>query len=274
MDSQPEMVINARNQRHEARSGGRRPVLSRSRSVRILAILSAKVCVFAVLSGAHSSAEAAEAASDWQSIDEIAAAAEQLVIDLAGAADASLTPEAGYIDSRLKLADCAEPLTTSLQSGSASSGRATVQVECTGERPWKIFVPVQIKVTDQVIVAGKSLASGHVLTLDDVLVEERDVTRLRSGYIGRPEDLVGKRLKRQLLPGRVITPSMLMERTMIERGQSVTISADFGGVSIETAGKALMDGALNERIQVENSGSKQVIEAVVRSAERVEVLVN
>jgi flagella basal body P-ring formation protein FlgA len=274
MDSQPEMVRIARNQRLKARTGGNRPVLCRSRSVRILAILNAEVCAFAVLSGAYSSVDAAEATSDWQSIDEIAAAAEQSVIDLAGAAGASLTPVAGYIDSRLKLADCAEHLTTSLQSGSASSGRATVQVECTGERPWRIFVPVQIKVTDLVIVAGKSLASGHVLTPDDVLVEARDVTRLRSGYIGRPEDLVGKRLKRQLLPGRVITPSMLMERTMIERGQSVTISADSGGVSIETAGKALMDGALNERIQVENSGSKQVIEAIVRSPERVEVLVN
>jgi flagella basal body P-ring formation protein FlgA len=239
-----------------------------------LAVLSAQVCAFAVLSGAYSSIKAAEATSDWQSIDAIAAAAEQLVIELAGANDASLTPEAGYIDPRLKLADCAEALTTALQSGSASSGRATVQVECTGERPWKIFVPVQIKVTDGVIVAGKSLASGHILTLDDVLLEEQDVTRLRGGYIGRPEDLVGKRLKRQLLPGRVITPSMLVEPTMIERGQSVTISADSGGVRIETAGRALMDGALNERIQVENSGSKQVIEAIVRSPERVEVLVN
>lgn len=233
-----------------------------------------KIFAVTMLSGAHSSLKAAESAGDWQSIDGIAAAAERLIIDLAGTTGAALTPEAGYIDSRLKLALCTEDLSTSLQSGSASSGRATVQVECEGERPWKIFVPVQIKMTDQVIVAGRSLASGHVLTPDDILVEERDVTRLRSGYIGRAEDLVGKRLKRQLLAGRVITPSMLIEQMMIERGQSVTISADFGGISIETAGRALMDGAMNERIQVENNGSKQVIEAIVRSPERVEVLVN
>jgi flagella basal body P-ring formation protein FlgA len=239
-----------------------------------LAVFGAQVIALTLLSSAYSSLEAAETTIAWQPIDEIAAAAEQWVIDLAGATDVRVSPEAGYIDSRLKLAECAQDLTTSLQSGSAVSGRATVQVECEGERPWKIFVPVQIKVTDQVIVASKSLAGGHILTLDDVLVEERDVTRLQNGYIGRPDDLVGKRLKRQLPAGRVISPSMLMERTLIERGQSVTISADFGGVSIETAGKALMDGAMNERIQVENSASKQVIEAVVRSPERVEVLVN
>ena len=60
---------------------------------------------------------------------------------------------------------------------------------------------------------------------------------------------------------------------MIERGQSVTITAQNGGLSIAMAGTALMDGTIDERIQVENAGSGRVIEAIVRSPERVEVLV-
>jgi flagella basal body P-ring formation protein FlgA len=217
---------------------------------------------------------AAEIDNAWHSTDDIAAAAEALVLDQAGATDARLIPEAGYLDSRLKLARCTEELRTSMQSGAALTGRAMVQVECDGEQPWKIFVPVHVQVTDTVLVAGRSLANGQILTSDDVLIEERDITRLRSGYLARPEDVVGKRLKRQLLSGHVITPSMLVEQAMIKRGQTVTITAGFGGLSIETAGRALMDGAVNERIKVENSGSKEVIEAIVRSPERVEVLVN
>jgi flagella basal body P-ring formation protein FlgA len=266
------MGKNAENQRAQASTGANRASPKRWKAVRFLAVVTLVAVASTAGLGDHAALKAAETGIAWQSIDDIRRAAERLVSDLAGAG-ATIAPEAGYIDSRLMLADCEAALTTSLKSGSALSGRATVQVECEGERPWRIFVPVQVKVTDTVVVAAKTLASGHILTPDDVLVEARDVTRLRNGYIARPDELLGKRLKRQLVPGRVITPSMLDEQAMIRRGQTVTITADLGGISIETAGKALMDGVVNDRIEVENSGSGQVIEAIVRSPERVEVLV-
>jgi flagella basal body P-ring formation protein FlgA len=39
------------------------------------------------------------------------------------------------------------------------------------------------------------------------------------------------------------------------------------------AGKAMADGALNQRIKVENSVSRRIVEGLVRSAELVEVQV-
>ena len=44
-------------------------------------------------------------------------------------------------------------------------------------------------------------------------------------------------------------------------------------MNISMSGKALMDGALNQRIRVENITSGRVVEGVVRSREQVEILV-
>ena len=46
-----------------------------------------------------------------------------------------------------------------------------------------------------------------------------------------------------------------------------------GGMTIQMSGKALMDGAISQRIRVENTNSGRIVEGIVRSRELVEVLV-
>jgi len=53
----------------------------------------------------------------------------------------------------------------------------------------------------------------------------------------------------------------------------VTLRAQTNALQIRVAGKALMDGALGQRIRVQNTASGRVVEGLVRSAELVEVLV-
>jgi flagella basal body P-ring formation protein FlgA len=54
----------------------------------------------------------------------------------------------------------------------------------------------------------------------------------------------------------------------------VTLVVDNGGMEIRMAGKALSDGALDQRIRVENVSSRRVVEGIVRSAEIVEIRLN
>ncbi|MCP5089573.1 MAG: flagellar basal body P-ring formation protein FlgA, partial [Gammaproteobacteria bacterium] len=79
--------------------------------------------------------------------------------------------------------------------------------------------------------------------------------------------------KTQLLAGRILTPAMLRADATIRKGQAVTLIINSGGINVQMSGKALMDGALNQRIQVENTNSGRVVEGIVRSPEHVEVLV-
>jgi flagella basal body P-ring formation protein FlgA len=76
------------------------------------------------------------------------------------------------------------------------------------------------------------------------------------------------------MAGRVVTPAMLEAEIVIERGQTVTLVVEGDGLNISMAGRALMDGAVDQRIRVENAGSGRVVEGLVRSPQVVEVLVD
>lgn len=209
----------------------------------------------------------------WHSIDDIGRVAEAFLVEHIGTADDRTTLQASQLDPRLQLPQCEQPLGAFLQRGTKMSSRMTVGVRCEGAKPWKIYVTVDVIVTESVLVASRSLPSGHVLTAADLTVAERDVSGLRAGYLTRPKELVGRRLKQQLTEGRVLTPAMMKADIVIRRGQSVTLTIQSKSLNIRMEGKALMDGSVNQRIRVENSLSRRVVEGIVRSPQHVEVLV-
>ena len=210
----------------------------------------------------------------WHPTAEIAAAAEEFLQQRIGRSAERTSAQAATLDPRHRLARCDRPLEAFLRPGTRISSRTVVGVRCTGDKPWKLFVPVTVVVTENVLVAKRTLPRGHVLTAGDFAVEPRDVSRLVSGYVGDPGSLVGQKLKIQLLAGRMLTPAMLEADAAVRRGQTVTIVANGGGISVRMTGKALMDGALNQRIRVENLNSGRVVEGIVRSREHVEVLLS
>jgi len=234
----------------------------------------AAVCgAIALLSLGMSNVYAERQQREWQPTGSIALAAEQFLRSRIGKAAPRTTVKAGALDPRHRLALCNRPLEPFLRRGTEIASRTIVGVRCGGENPWKVYVPVNVFVTDTVLVARRTLPRGHVLVADDLKAEPRDVSRLVSGYISNIDALVGQRLKSQLIAGRILTPAMLKADIAVKRGQAVTLIIDSGGISIQTGGKALMDGAINQRIQVENSKSGRVVEGIVRSREHVEVLV-
>lgn len=226
--------------------------------------------VFAV--ACFGSSIAAANTADWQPTATITATAENYLKNRIGR-DASRTEvQAGKLDPRHRLARCSKPLAAFLRRGTKISARTVVGVRCDGVKPWKVYVPVDVVVTDSVLIARRTLPRDHVLSADDLKVEQRDVSRLVSGYVSDISQLVGQRLKTQLMAGRILTPQMLKADLAIRRGQSVTLVASAGGLNIRMAGTALMDGALGQRIRVENTNSGRIVEGIVRSGEQVEIL--
>ena len=208
----------------------------------------------------------------WHPTAEIAATAESFLQQRIGKSANRTSAQAATLDPRHRLARCERPLEAFLRPGTKISARTVVGVRCSGSKPWKLYVPVDVVVTADVLIAKRTLPRGHVLTANDFEVEARDVSRLLSGYVGDPASLVGQKLKYQLIAGRVLTPSMLVADAAVRRGQMVTIIASGGGIAVRMSGKALMDGALNQRIRVQNLNSGRVVEGIVRSREHVEVL--
>ena len=215
---------------------------------------------FADASGYTPTVEIENAAADF---------VRQQVGDYAGDTRVVATP----LDARLRLNRCDRPLEAFLRPGEKIDNRTNVGVRCTGASPWKVYIPVDLVVTKRVLMPRQSVSRGHVLTESDLVTVERDVTRLRRGYFTDKKRLIGQKARQSLLAGQVITPSMIEADMLIRRGQTVTLSVANDRLNIRMAGKALSDGALHQRIRVENTNSGRVVEGIVRSREHVEVLV-
>jgi flagella basal body P-ring formation protein FlgA len=83
---------------------------------------------------------------------------------------------------------------------------------------------------------------------------------------------VGLTASRPISGGAFLTNQQVVAARAVQRGQSVTLLADLGGMSVRMAGKALTDGLINQRVRVQNVSSGKIVEGIARSAQVVEIV--
>jgi len=176
------------------------------------------------------------------------------------------------LDRRLRLAACDIPLEAYLPPGGRIGGTSTVGVRCAGQVQWSLFVQVTARIFADVAVAARPLARGEILAATDVRLEERDITRLPSGFLTALDEVLGMKVRRPLSTGNVIARGAVEAPRLVRRGQIVTLVGGNGPVEIRATGKALGDGAAGDRVRVRNERSGRVVEGVV--AENGTVRVN
>ena len=195
--------------------------------------------------------------------ESILAAAEQHVLNDFDQENQQINVAAGRLDSRLRLAACGQELDTFMPHGRKNASRVTVGVRCNDTGGWTLYVPVTLSLMKEIAVANRELPRGTILTSADFKIEKRDVARLHRGYIEHPQQAIGKKLKRRLRADAVLTPGQLIIQHAVKKGSQVVIVAQIGGLQVRMNGKALSNGAVGERIKVENNSSNRQIEATV-----------
>lgn len=178
----------------------------------------------------------------------------------------------GPIDSRLQLQRCSQPIKPVIAPGGHMRDRILVELRCPGTPSWHIYVPVRVVGTSPVTIAAHAIVAGSVLTDKDVRVEQRDVSTLPPGYMDDPSVTVGLTAARPISSGAVITNQFLLAAKAVQRGQTVTLVADTGGMSVRMAGRALSDGLVNQRVRVQNLSSGKIVEGIARSEQIVEII--
>lgn len=211
------------------------------------------------------------AAAQVQPLESLRQAARAFAVEQLAPAGGGVEVEVGRLDPRLRLAACDKPLSAWLPDGSRTLGNTTVGVRCEGAKPWSLFVPVSIKVIRDVVVLARPTSRGTVLSREDVRLEPMDITALNSGYYSDPEQVVDRVLVHSLAVGRPLDDRSLRAKTVVRRGQQVTLLAQAGSIEVRMAGTALADGAQGERIRVRNSRSNQIVEGIVQGAGTVGV---
>jgi flagellar basal body P-ring formation protein FlgA len=175
------------------------------------------------------------------------------------------------IDNRLKLSKC-DSLDFNLASGSRLMGKVSVRIICSAPKAWSFYIATTISRYDEIFVLNGSFSRGHVLIESDIYKIRKDLSKLPFGYITNTSDVIGKQLKRHMQVGRVLTPSHLRNPLVIKRGEIVALQRKTSGFMVSMKGKAMMDGAIGDRIRVKNSSSKRIIEGQVAKAGLVIIL--
>lgn len=176
------------------------------------------------------------------------------------------------LDPRLRLEPCPEEdLRTSLESPSTPVGRVTVRVACEGDIRWRLFVPAQVSLHQQVLVSTRPLARNAVVGPTDVALMERDIGSLGDSYFSDPAAAVGMRVRRPLGADAVISANHLEQDEVVRRGDKVVISSGNSQISVRMPGEALESGIIGSQIRVRNTHSGRTVTARITAPGQVSV---
>ena len=183
-----------------------------------------------------------------------------------------VTVDFGYLDSRLHLEKCLQPLEAFFPSTMQNLVASSVGIRCT-QPNWQVYIPVQIQAYSQVLIASRPLAKDTIIATADITRGKREISQYRSGVFNHKQQLLGMVLKRPLPEGSVITPRDVTPKQLVRRGEPVIILAETRGMTVRVQGEALMDGKSGQLIQVRNtrSGRKLTAEVIATSTVRVKM---
>jgi flagella basal body P-ring formation protein FlgA len=211
------------------------------------------------------------AAAPTQSHSSIREAARAYLADLHPGDGAELEIEVGRLDRRLQLNRCDRPIEAFASPSKRNTGRVSVGVRCDGAKPWSLYLTAQVRLFGKVAVAAREIPRGQSIRPADLRLQRMDLTKLRRGYFPDIGELLGKRAKRRLPPGRALAPNLVEMPPAVTRGSRVSIVAQVGGIEARMPGTALAHGREGERIRVENLTTERELEARVVSAGVVRV---
>lgn len=169
------------------------------------------------------------------------------------------------------LAGLKGPVKVSCRKRGAISGRTIFTIGSqNAEGTWDSFqVMAVIRRFCKVLILNSDKDRNDLIGEEDVSLERREVVWPNSEIPVALAEAVGKRTKRWIAKGRVLTKSMLEEMPVIKRGSSVNIEVSAKNLSIIFPAIACEDGLLGEKIRVRNKASGVFYRAEVKDAQTV-----
>lgn len=172
---------------------------------------------------------------------------------------AALPGKASYsieeIDPRLALPHC-DHLETFLPSGSQLIGKTSIGLRCSRPATWSIFVPVQIKISMDLLISTRQLPAGHVLQDEDVSSQLMEVTQV--GGLSDGKIAIGKVLRYSISAGQVLREDMLRPPFSVQQGQTVQLIIQGEGFKIRSSGVALNNASEGQIARARNDAGHLV----------------
>ncbi len=129
----------------------------------------------------------------------------------------------------------------------------------------------KLAVFADIVVAGKPLIRGQLLTSDDLELKRMEISKTPDSFFSI-HDLAGKRLKRNMRAGSVLRESYVEPMPIILQGQKVKMVLQNKSLTLTATGLARRDGAVGDVIRVQNINSRKIILCRIAGPGIVEVI--
>ncbi len=192
------------------------------------------------------------------------------------------------IDPRLRLKPCSDILSVRYPF----STETTVEVKCTGDTRWKIFLtiskttsepnirptaketlaykPSPIELTNGV-VTKRTLQRGIPIRASDIELKSFPSNRLQSGHVKNLNHPIGMEPSQTIPKGALISINMLRPPVLVRKGDAVSIIFERNGISVTNEGIALENGGLREKIKIQLPDTKKILSATIQSTGVVKI---
>jgi len=134
----------------------------------------------------------------------------------------------------------------------------------------KRVIPFKAEIIKEVIVSSKNIDVNKVISIDDLEVESKNIGLFSNVFIDKNE-LLGKRAKRAILKGTLITADMVEKPPIIKQGDIITIVLESQSLRITAQGRAMENGVNGQKIKVVNTSSMREVLAQVIDEKTVRV---
>ena len=168
---------------------------------------------------------------------------------------------------------CPDPVIISAgDQQSQPIGTLKRQASCdTPSHKWHLNTTIKVRIKLPVVVAKTTI--NRDTKIDPGMLKMETLTFYRSkDFVTQFQAVAGKRAKRRIRSGQLVSPSYLQQLWLVEKGDEVLIIATKNGIQASMKGVALENGAENEQISVKNSSSSKVIRAVVAGQGKVKTI--
>ena len=93
----------------------------------------------------------------------------------------------------------------------------------------------------------------------------------QTSFFGNRDELIGRKLKKNLKMGQLLHPRHLYEKFDINQGDFISIVSNVGNTYVTVSGEAEEDGNLGDIIQVKNLRSGKTIKGYVKKNKIIKI---
>jgi flagella basal body P-ring formation protein FlgA len=142
----------------------------------------------------------------------------------------------------------------------SGDGVCFVEVEGGSVRARNVYVSFKVLLKKKLFVLQQGGKKGDTVDLHDIAVKDTYLSGGANLYPASQDEVIGKKLRRDLPAGTVLTSQALDTPVMLERGEIVTIMAENKRLLVQTKGQTLEKGRLGDIIKVKNiTSGKQLM---------------